>query len=399
MPGSGGGGGGYGGGAGPPAHAGGVGGGKTPRGLPKGVRQSVFGANLPVKTPRTAGGMGGGMHRSSGRKRTSIFTSSPFGAAHPWNSSRYEPIPSPVFVKQDLHIRDLRNVSPLSNSSIRPTIVVRKSVLILKLEHVRAVILHDTVFLMGEFEGPHALSEERLAYFRTKFGDVVHEKPTGPFEYHVLKVLLDSVHDKLEADFQSVKKDTADLRKSRTRKNEMNPAMLDKLRFILVRLSELFARGEDVCNSLAAVLDDNEDLAMMCLSRHATQDEIELVVETRWQAINNVNHEVVQLSDELSEEQVNFQLKLEHFSNRFVWSSFTFRIVNLVFTFGAMWTAILGMNISVGLDGKGWDEAEPDIFLWRKADSVFASTTIALCAGCFCLCLLTLWCVSRAYVG
>jgi hypothetical protein len=207
------------------------------------------------------------------------------------------------------------------------------------------------------------------------------------------------VHDKLEADFQSVKKDTADLRKSRTRKNEMNPAMLDKLRFILVHLSELFARGEDVCNSLAAVLDDNEDLAMMCLSRHATQDEIELVVETRWQAINNVNHEVVQLSDELSEEQVNFQLKLEHFSNRFVWSSFTFRIVNLVFTFGAMWTAILGMNISVGLDGKGWDETEPEIFLWRKADSVFASTTIALCAGCFCLCLLTLWCVSRAYVG
>jgi hypothetical protein len=301
------------------------------------------------------------------------------------------------FRKKDLHIRDLRLLSPVSNGSLRPVIAVRKQAIVLKLEHVRAVILHDSVFLMGDFEGTLALTEELLSTFKDRLCTYCTQQPDQSLELYVLEVLLESVHDSLDHEIGKLKQDAESLRDKRTKRNETQT--MDEMRRVLSQIGGLIQRGEEVCNVLTNVLDDPDDLGMMRLSRMTAVERVELLLQKSWQAISNVNHEIMQVMGELDEEQCAFEQHLAFFSNRFVWSSFTFRIVNLVFTFGAMWTAILGMNISVGFDGDGWDPEEEKTFLWRKADSVFASTTIALCAGCFCLCLLTLWCVSRAYVG
>ncbi len=350
-------------------------------------------------TPRgaaTPGGFfsGGGRRSSNRRRGTTWMLPAPVAD---WTGASRGMLPN--FRKMDLHIRDLRLLSPVSNGSVRPVIELRKQCIVLKLEHVRAAILHDTLFLMGDFEGPLALTETRLDYFKERLCTKCTQRPDQSFELYVVEMLLNSVHDSLEVDLVKLKQESESLHKAHTmsKKKQMSPVLMDTLRKLLVSFAELFARGEDVCQSLAVVLDTPGDLAMMRLTSLTTAEQMDLLLEMSWQAISNVNHEVMQLIHELSEEQDEFQLKLDYFSNRFVWSSFTFRIVNLVFTFGAMWTAVLGMNVSVGEDG--WDPTDPyGTFQWRRG-SCFIVTTASLCLGCFLMCCVTLWCVSRAYVG
>jgi hypothetical protein len=367
----------------------------SPQGARQAGRPSTFVPRTPTSgTPSSKPSLGG-LHRTSSRRRTSMWGP---GAVQATASRYAAPAPTSAFKEKPLHIRDLRLISPISNSSVRPAIAVRKQVIVLKLEHIRACILHDTVFLMGIDEGDHALTDEMMQQFLSKFCVNVQLLPGQVFEHYALEVLLDSVSDKLTSDLTQIKVEAESIKKmSSSKQGALSPMLLDTLRRLLMRLSGLYARGEEVCQALAGVLDDVENVGMMCLSSSGKQEEIESLLEMSWQGINNVNHEVMQLSNTLGEEQIAFQLKIDYFSNRFVWSSFTFRIINLVFTFGAMWTAILGMNVSTGT--AGWDPADREEFLWRKDDGVFAWTSGALCLGCTALCLITFYCVSRAYVG
>jgi hypothetical protein len=47
-----------------------------------------------------------------------------------------------------LHVRDLRLIDPHNSVNCQPMIMVRERGIIVKLEHVRGVILHDGVLLI-----------------------------------------------------------------------------------------------------------------------------------------------------------------------------------------------------------------------------------------------------------
>ena len=345
-------------------------------------------ASLP-SSKKSVGGLS--LHRSmSSRRRTSLWNSTA-GQAEKGSYAT----PPTAFREKPLHIRDLRLMSPISNSSLLPRIEVRKQAFVLKIEHVRACILHDTVFLMACDEGDQALTDEIMQQLLNKFCVNVTQRPDQAFEHYALEVLMDSVCDKLRSDFTSLKGKADKLTGMSSVKTG---SLLHDLRTQLTATKELKGRGSKACDAIASVL-DNCDVAMMCLSRLGKQEDFEALLEMSWQGINNINHEVKCLKDELKETVNSGEFKIFFFSNHFMWSSFTFRIINLVFTFGAMWTAILGMNISTGLEYEGWDPGEPDLFLWRKEENVFAWTFASLCFGCLLLCLLTLYCVRREYNG
>jgi hypothetical protein len=361
-----------------------------------------------------------GTHRASSRRKASVLEDDMHML---WGSMPSVKGPTGLSAgaqslnsQKDLHVRDLRVISPATTTHNRPAFMARNDAIIVKLEHVRAVILHNTVFMLG------LNTDEAIGPFKEKFcgsawkqrreamgQDNGNGRAGQPFEHFALEVLLGSVQQLFTTELSQIQAETQEIRASHDRqkvsKKALSPAVLDALRVYLNRFSELCVRVDEVCNTLATVLDEDADLETMCLSQEARVSEGEELLESRLHLISNINHSVVVLMDQLSDVQTAFQLQLDFFSNRFVWSSFTFRIINLVFTFGAMWTAILGMNISVSeREGEepGWDpipQGDELWCMWRKASDVFITTLCAIVGGCLVLCSITLYAVSRFYVG
>eukprot|EP00898_Chlorokybus_atmophyticus_P000989 jgi/Chlat1/1891/Chrsp145S02208 len=165
--------------------------------------------------------------------------------------------------------RDLRMLDPFLNYP--SNILVRDRALVLNLEHVRAIITSEEMLLLAHTDplvSPVASDlQRRLAIERVTLESKQQFSPVAPvpFEFRCLEVVLESVISLLENRAAELKKETYQAMEALTGK--VTTANLERVRKAKSKMTRLTTRVQTVREELESILNDDEDMAAMYLTR------------------------------------------------------------------------------------------------------------------------------------
>ncbi|KAK6138723.1 hypothetical protein DH2020_027534 [Rehmannia glutinosa] len=184
-----------------------------------------------------------------------------------------------IMHRVQIHARDLRILDPLL--SYPSTILGRERAIVLNLEHIKAIITADEVLLRDPFDDNVIPIVEDLRR-RLKLVNVnrednrdgtlaVHndvetaEEDDSPFEFRALEVALEAICSYLAA--RTIELETAVYPALDMLTSKISSRNLDRVRKLKSQMTRLTARVQKVRDELEQLLDDDDDMADLYLSR------------------------------------------------------------------------------------------------------------------------------------
>ncbi|XP_010669638.2 magnesium transporter MRS2-I isoform X2 [Beta vulgaris subsp. vulgaris] len=178
-----------------------------------------------------------------------------------------------------IHARDLRILDPLL--SYPSTILGREKAIVLNLEHIKAIITADEVLLrdpteenvipvIQELQRRLCPPVHRIQGDGKESGkhDVeANDEDDSPFEFRALEVALDSICSFLAA--RTTELETAAYPALDELTSKISSRNLDRVRKLKSAMTRLTARVQKVKDELEQLLDDDDDMADLYLSRKA----------------------------------------------------------------------------------------------------------------------------------
>ncbi|XP_019181271.1 PREDICTED: magnesium transporter MRS2-I-like [Ipomoea nil] len=175
-----------------------------------------------------------------------------------------------ILQRVKIHAHDLRILDPLL--SYPSTILARQRAILLNLEHIKAIITAQELFLRDPLDESVApVVEElrrRLKPVNGNHGDQAEGKgevEESPFEVKALEVALEAVCSYLDAqtsDLEAAVYPALDLLTSK-----ISSQNLDRVRKLKSQMTRLTARVQKVRDEIEKLLDDDDDMADLYLSR------------------------------------------------------------------------------------------------------------------------------------
>ncbi|XP_048498880.1 magnesium transporter MRS2-I isoform X2 [Beta vulgaris subsp. vulgaris] len=180
-----------------------------------------------------------------------------------------------------IHARDLRILDPLL--SYPSTILGREKAIVLNLEHIKAIITADEVLLRDPSEEnvipvvqelqrrlcPESAQHRIQGDGKESGGHDVeaNDEDESPFEFRALEVALDSICSFLAA--RTTELETAAYPALDELTSKISSRNLDRVRKLKSAMTRLTARVQKVRDELEQLLDDDDDMADLYLSRKA----------------------------------------------------------------------------------------------------------------------------------
>nr|XP_029119502.1 magnesium transporter MRS2-I isoform X2 [Elaeis guineensis] len=184
-----------------------------------------------------------------------------------------------IMHRVQIHARDLRILDPLL--SYPSTILGRERAIVLNLEHIKAIITAEEVLLRDPMdENVIPIVEElrrRLppANVHQMHGDgrenlsgpheEAAEEDVSPFEFRALEVALEAICSFLDA--RTTELETAAYPALDELTSKISSRNLDRVRKLKSAMTRLTARVQKVRDELEQLLDDDDDMADLYLSR------------------------------------------------------------------------------------------------------------------------------------
>ncbi|KAL6970509.1 Magnesium transporter MRS2-2 [Sarracenia purpurea var. burkii] len=185
-----------------------------------------------------------------------------------------------IMHRVQIHARDLRILDPLL--SYPSTILGREKAIVLNLEHIKAIITANEVLLRDPLdENVIPVVQElqrRLSTVNDDHKDQVngkelsgqHDVETGeedesPFEFRALEVALEAICSFLAA--RTTELETAAYPALDELTSKISSRNLDRVRKLKSAMTRLTARVQKVRDELEQLLDDDDDMADLYLSR------------------------------------------------------------------------------------------------------------------------------------
>ncbi|XP_009599329.1 magnesium transporter MRS2-I-like [Nicotiana tomentosiformis] len=185
-----------------------------------------------------------------------------------------------IMHRVQIHARDLRILDPLL--SYPSTILGRERAIVLNLEHIKAIITSEEVILRDPLdENVTPVVEElrrRLKPMNANREDQREEKDTNvqhdietteedesPFEFRALEVALEAICSYLAA--RTLELETAVYPALDMLTSKISSRNLDRVRKLKSQMTRLTARVQKVRDELEQLLDDDDDMADLYLSR------------------------------------------------------------------------------------------------------------------------------------
>ncbi|XP_077247370.1 magnesium transporter MRS2-I-like [Tasmannia lanceolata] len=185
-----------------------------------------------------------------------------------------------IMNRVEIHARDLRIIDPLL--SYPSAILGRERAIILNLEHIKAIITAEEVLLRDPLEDnvipiveelrrrlpfaytiPQALRNGRE--HSSEEPDVEAREDESPFEFRALEVALEAICSFLDA--RTTELETATYPALDELTSKINSHNLDRVRKLKTAMTKLTARVQKVRDELEQLLDDDDDMADLYLSR------------------------------------------------------------------------------------------------------------------------------------
>lgn len=250
----------------------------------------------------------------------------------------------------ELNMRDIRQVDPAFTA--KAALWVRGNALVVSLQSVRAIILHDRMFL---FDPDNPQSAEPIRYIQLRLAEGTRnvEEVFVPFELRALEGILIYSCMSLEADFGSI--EPALLKTLANLPTQITPRELEKLRHHEQRLNHFIARSKKVQNVLQSVLDEDEDMAAMYLTEKRKtpdlvrnpidHDEAEMLLESYLQVVDDLTNRADLANRAIDDTENLIEIHLDTMQNQLLLVNLVLSIISTIFGFGTMVTSIFGMNL------------------------------------------------------
>ncbi|CDY56489.1 BnaCnng30470D [Brassica napus] len=172
-----------------------------------------------------------------------------------------------IMHRVQIHARDLRILDP--NLSYPSTILGRERAVVLNLEHIKAIITADEVLLRDPSDEnviPVLKELERRLPSSAAQNDAdAGEEDDSPFEFRALEVFLEAICSFLAA--RTTELETAAYPALDELTSKISSRNLDRVRKLKSAMTRLTARVQKVRDELEQLLDDDDDMADLYLSR------------------------------------------------------------------------------------------------------------------------------------
>lgn len=247
-----------------------------------------------------------------------------------------------------LTFRDMRQIDPKFSS--KAAIWVREEAMLVNLENIRAIILHDRLFL---FDPDSEAVRSSIWHIEKTLAQNV-ESNFNPFEFRALEGILIHTCLTLESDLSVIE---PMLRRVLSQLPlQINNESLESLHKLEQRLKEYEARARKVQQAIQAVLDDDEDMADMYLSekqkrpgvaRHIlSHNDVEMLLETYLQQVDDISSRAELLQQAIDDTENLVEMHLDAIQNRVLLMNLMTTSVTAAFSFGALLSSVLGMNVA-----------------------------------------------------
>ncbi|KAB2009462.1 hypothetical protein CXB51_025869 [Gossypium anomalum] len=181
-----------------------------------------------------------------------------------------------IMHRVNIHARDLRILDPLL--SYPSTILGRDGAIVLNLEHIKAIITSEEVLLRDPSDEnvvpvveelkrrlPPVNAIQQGQDYTGGQNDVEGDEDESPFEFRALEVALESICSFLAA--RTLELETAAYPALDELTSQISSRNLDRVRKLKSAMTRLTARVQKVRDELEQLLDDDDDMADLYLSR------------------------------------------------------------------------------------------------------------------------------------
>ncbi|XP_050216522.1 magnesium transporter MRS2-I-like [Mercurialis annua] len=177
-----------------------------------------------------------------------------------------------IMHRVQIHARDLRILDPLL--SYPSAILGREGAIVLNLEHIKAIITSEEVLLRDPLdenvipvveELQRRLPPSNLILPGQHQNDEAGEEDESPFEFRALEVALEAICSFLAA--RTTELETAAYPALDELTSKISSRNLDRVRKLKSAMTRLTARVQKVRDELEQLLDDDDDMADLYLSR------------------------------------------------------------------------------------------------------------------------------------
>ncbi|XP_049395462.1 magnesium transporter MRS2-I-like isoform X2 [Solanum stenotomum] len=185
-----------------------------------------------------------------------------------------------IMHRVQIHARDLRIIDPLL--SYPSAILGRERAIVLNLEHIKAIITSEEVLLRDPSDDNvtpvveelrrrlKPMNANREDQREEKDSNVLHdiettEEDESPFEFRALEVALEAICSYLAA--RTLELETAVYPALDMLTSKISSRNLDRVRKLKSQMTRLTARVQKVRDELEQLLDDDDDMADLYLSR------------------------------------------------------------------------------------------------------------------------------------
>jgi magnesium transporter len=258
------------------------------------------------------------------------------------------------YLRNSLQPRDIRQVDPAF--SAKPALWVRHSALVVSLEGVRAIVLHNRIFL---FDPDNSVVHTAINVIQQSImtSPDLLEDPNMPFEFKALEGIFITGIMGLEREFNELKPNIS--RHLNELPNQLTTKMLEELRANKQTLNQFMSRASNVRGVLEALLDEDEDMANMYLTEkhnlpsHSREvvdhDEVEMLLEAYMQVVDELVNRADLLSNEIEDTEDLVMIHLDTLRNRLLSVELALSVVSMTFGFGGFMGGIFGMNLQIPL--------------------------------------------------
>ncbi|KAG1701434.1 hypothetical protein DVH05_010741 [Phytophthora capsici] len=281
---------------------------------------------------------------------------------------------------QRVHARDIRKMENAFSVTNEPRIVIRKQAILISagrlaelIAHVklipsslcvtdplRAIVMRD-VCLVYVPDGADAL----LSVLKTKFAETAREDE-APFEFRALEALLATLSRYFQSQYEQLSPVVVGALDG-LMQGGLNARELEKLREFKNTINEFEAQVDGVRRVLMVLLDNEEDLRLLYLTRLYNEpnlladlwsidsEEIEVLIENYLQDIFSTRTKAELMQHRITNTESLVMMQLDSVRNYLLGVDVIFSVVVISLSVGTFIAGVFGMNLHSGLEAAdGW---------------------------------------------
>ncbi|PKI85264.1 Inner membrane magnesium transporter MRS2 [Malassezia vespertilionis] len=256
--------------------------------------------------------------------------------------------------RHGLEPRDLRKIDSRVPNLV-PTILARRSGILINVLHIRAMVKSDAVLLFDSYGA--ADSRVHSAFVQNLEHNLCLNTSSLPYEFRALESILASVLEALRSELGWLRLVVDDLLEAL--EDDIDREKLRMLLQISKKLNGFLSRSRGIKLAVTEVVESDEDMALMYLTdaklgnprdEQSNLEELELLLESFEKQVEEVLAEIEQIYANVNNTQEIVELILDSNRNRLLALDLRTSIVTLGVSTSTLFVGLFGMNLTSHLE-------------------------------------------------